>query len=169
MPKASQSLPQLPAGRNGTDVRLSGFIAACLQPLPDGEQQVDAPAWRKACAADAHVEWNHGMAQVRVADARHAYYGALDRASPREVQRSLEMMTNLLGAYRDHVVAICRQCALPAPSEVELKWKNRMIKRHGLDQPSRELDPLIRKLGTAAIATIVDDHKRFTVGVGVMA
>ncbi len=30
MPKASQSLPQLPAGRNGTDVRLSGFIAACL-------------------------------------------------------------------------------------------------------------------------------------------
>lgn len=95
----------------------SAFIAALLAPLPAGEEAVDTPAFRRVLAACGKVAWDEGMRLVTITHARWV----LEDERMRRLRRLYDDASLAARwAYHD---AIMRQCAIPATTQREWRWK----------------------------------------------
>ncbi|MBB3953090.1 hypothetical protein [Novosphingobium sediminicola] len=118
----------------------TGFIAALLAPLPEGEEPAASKTWLRRIDTDARIMWQMGMENVNRA---RAHWIVDD-----ERLRRLKILRDSASfAVLDRWnAAIDRQCCIPAPGIMALRWKRRQLR--------------CSKLSDAALAQIAADEAR---------
>ncbi|NOW44108.1 hypothetical protein FHW96_000235 [Novosphingobium sp. SG751A] len=118
----------------------SAFIAALLAPLPEGEEPAASKTWLRRLDTDARIMWQMGMEEVEHARA-HCIVDD-ERLRRLKILRDSASFA-VLGAWN---AAIDRQCCIPAPGIMALRWKRRQLR--------------FSKLSDAALAQIAADEAR---------
>lgn len=105
-----------------THMDISAFLTNLLAPLPEGEEPVDTPKFRKTMERDICEPWRHGMQYVDLAVARHQAAAIEHRLSGLD-----GIGDECHSAYVLRKEAERRQCLIPPPTAKELRWKLRSL------------------------------------------
>lgn len=109
----------------GNSPDLSGFIARLLAPLPKGEEPVMTPWFRRVLESDKSAGWRRKMEDVEEAKASHTYVTIQLRRTSRK-DRSWQNLSRMhSSAYSRWIKRLAEQCLIPAPTDKELRWKER--------------------------------------------
>lgn len=107
----------------------SAFIAQLLAPIPTAEEQADTKAFRKAILHDMHRAWSAGVVKIDLARAEQVV--AMDefrRGGGRYHNDGSQAGRKVQGAIAKRLVLEHLQCLIPAPTAVQMRWKQRLTK-----------------------------------------
>lgn len=107
----------------------SAFIAQLLAPIPATEEQADTKAFRKAILHDMHRAWSAGVVKIEFAHAEQMVATDEFRRSGGRHTKDGSPAGMKVEAAIDKRMALGRaQCLIPAPTPVQMRWKQRHIK-----------------------------------------
>jgi hypothetical protein len=107
----------------------SAFMAKLLAPIPEDQEQADTKQFRAQVTRDMMRAWRQGMRLVEVAAAHHRIAAdAFTRSGEASCWGPEPAGVGLTVAYRALVSAQQDQCLIPAPTPVQLRWKQRHMR-----------------------------------------